>query len=67
MTTSRYVSSKSGKDSNPGTQAQPFEHIQRAIDRVRDELKAGGTKPGQVLVEPGVYQEQITLYDDIEV
>jgi predicted outer membrane repeat protein len=64
--TTRYVSGKKGKDSNPGTQAEPYEHIQYAIDQVRAALKKGGTKPGQVLIEDALYHEELTLYDDID-
>lgn len=65
--TTRHVSTKTGKDSNPGTQAKPYATIQHAIDEVRAELKKGGKKPGQVLIEEGVYDEKLTLYDDIDV
>lgn len=48
-----YFVAKTGNDHNPGTQASPWLHIQRACNGI----KAGDT----VLVETGTYYEEITV------
>ncbi len=49
--TTYYVSASGGSDSNPGTEAQPWEHIQHAADV----MVAGDS----VLIKAGTYNERV--------
>ncbi|WP_394925559.1 Ig-like domain-containing protein [uncultured Robinsoniella sp.] len=55
-----YFVSPQGSDSNPGTEAQPFQTIQAARDTIRemDHLPDGGIT---VILEDGKYYEQETI------
>ncbi len=55
-----YYVSPQGSDSNPGTEAQPFQTIQTARDTIRglDHLPDGGIT---VILEDGKYYEQETI------
>ncbi|MGC9451381.1 MAG: InlB B-repeat-containing protein [Oceanipulchritudo sp.] len=54
-----YVDVGSGLDSHPGTQAQPFKTIGRALARA-EQLLGGGTGV-KVLIQPGVYREEVRV------
>ena len=58
-TASYWVDASSGSDSNPGTQAAPFQTIARAAAAAEANNQAGiGT---QVNVNPGTYRESVTI------
>ncbi len=58
-TASLWVDSINGSDSNPGTQASPFQTITKAVGVAEKSNQAGiGTK---VTINPGAYRETITL------
>jgi hypothetical protein len=50
-----YVSATDGSDTNAGTDSNPFKTLARAQDAVR-KVSGGGA---QVLVQPGVYYEEM--------
>ncbi len=49
-----YVDAGAGKDTNPGTDAEPFKTIQRA-------LKDATTQPSKILIHSGVYREYLDI------
>lgn len=54
-----YVNGSTGSDSNPGTQAQPFQTIGKAASvAVANNRKSIGTR---VTVNPGIYRESLAL------
>ncbi|MBV6622894.1 MAG: right-handed parallel beta-helix repeat-containing protein [Rivularia sp. (in: Bacteria)] len=56
MDTQTYYVSPDGSDENPGTKAEPWKTVNRAVQK-DSAVKAGDT----ILVQPGTYTELITL------
>jgi predicted outer membrane repeat protein len=56
----RYVS-PSGKDSNDGSKAKPYQHVQYGLDRLRDEIAAGRATQAALLLGEGTYEEDLVL------
>ncbi len=59
QTTYVYVDGRNGSDDNDGTQADPLQTIQAAVEKARaNNIKSIGTK---VLINPGTYREFVNI------
>jgi predicted outer membrane repeat protein len=60
----RYVS-LTGKDTNDGSKAKPYRHIQHGLDQLHAAIVAGKATQGALLIAPGVYEEDLVLHSNV--